>query len=78
MAVFILPAAQDDLFSLQAYMLDKWCESDWLMAEDEIFEKLALVGTQHTGVGQHHGTHLLDALVHVKKHNKKSTFPIYI
>jgi len=45
MAVFILPAAQDDLFSLQAYMLDKWCESDWLMAEDEIFEKLALVDT---------------------------------
>lgn len=45
MAVFILPAAQDDLFSLQEYMLDKWCESDWLMAEEEIFEKLALIDT---------------------------------
>lgn len=26
-------------------MLDKWSESDWLKAEDEIFEKLALVDT---------------------------------
>lgn len=24
-------------------MLDKWSEADWLKAEDEIFEKLALV-----------------------------------
>lgn len=43
MAVFILPDAQEDLLSLQEYMLDKWSESDWLKAEDEIFEKLALV-----------------------------------
>lgn len=43
MTVFILPAAQDDLLSLQDYMLDQWSESDWLKAEDEIFEKLALV-----------------------------------
>ncbi len=45
MAVFILPAAQEDLLSLQAYMLDKWSEADWLKAEDEIFDKLALVDT---------------------------------
>ena len=30
---------------MQAYMLDQWSESDWLKAEDEIFEKLALVDT---------------------------------
>lgn len=45
MALFILPDAQEDLLSLQEYMLDKWSESDWLKAEDEIFEKLALVET---------------------------------
>ena len=45
MAVIILPDAQNDLFSLQEYMLDKWSEADWLTAEDEIFEKLVLVDT---------------------------------
>ncbi len=45
MAVIILPDAQQDLLSLQEYMLDKWCEADWLRAEDEIFDKLALVDT---------------------------------
>lgn len=45
MAIFILPDAQEDLLSLQEYMLDKWSASDWLKAEDEIFEKLALVDT---------------------------------
>jgi plasmid stabilization system protein ParE len=45
MAVVILPDAQEDLLSLQEYMLDKWSEADWLQAEDEIFEKLALVDT---------------------------------
>ncbi len=45
MAVRILPDAQEDLLSLQEYMLDKWSESDWLKAENEIFEKLALVDT---------------------------------
>jgi len=45
MAVIILPDAQNDLFSLQEYMLDKWSEADWLKAEDEIFEKLVLVDT---------------------------------
>ena len=45
MAVTILPDAQEDLFSLQQYMLDKWSEADWLKAEDEIFEKLVLVDT---------------------------------
>lgn len=45
MAVRILPDAQEDLLSLQEYMLDRWSESDWLRAEDEIFEKLALVDT---------------------------------
>lgn len=45
MAIIILPDAQEDLFSLQEYMLDKWSETDWLNAENEIFEKLALVDT---------------------------------
>ena len=45
MAVVILPDAQEDLLSLQGYMLDKWSETDWLKTEDEIFEKLALVDT---------------------------------
>jgi len=45
MAVVILPDAQEDLLSLQEYMLDKWSEADWIKAEDEIFEKLALVDT---------------------------------
>ncbi len=45
MAVIILPDAQEDLLSLQEYMLDKWGEADWLKAEDEIFEKLVLVDT---------------------------------
>nr|CBA28314.1 hypothetical protein Csp_A06650 [Curvibacter putative symbiont of Hydra magnipapillata] len=45
MAVFILPYAQDDLLSLQEYMLNQWSESDWLKAEDEIFDKLALIDT---------------------------------
>ena len=45
MAIFILPDAQEDLLSLQEYMLDEWSESDWLKAEEEIFEKLALVET---------------------------------
>jgi plasmid stabilization system protein ParE len=45
MAAIILPDAQEDLFSLQEYMLDKWGESDWLKAEDAIYEKLGLVDT---------------------------------
>ena len=45
MAVVILPDAQEDLLWLQEYMLDKWSEGDWMKAEDEIFEKLALVDT---------------------------------
>ena len=45
MAVIILPDAQDDLISLQEYMLDRWSEADWLKAEDEIFEKLGLLDT---------------------------------
>lgn len=43
MAVIILPDAQDDLLSLQGYMLDQWDEVEWLKAEDEIFEKLKQV-----------------------------------
>jgi len=43
MAIIVLPDAQEDLLSLQEYMLDKWSEADWLRAEDEIFDKLALV-----------------------------------
>jgi len=45
MAIIILPDAQQDLLSLQAYMLDKWSVSDWLKAEDEIFDKLATIDT---------------------------------
>jgi toxin ParE1/3/4 len=45
MAVVVLPDAQEDMLSLQEYMLDKWSETEWLKAEDEIFEKLALVDT---------------------------------
>ena len=45
MAIIILPDAQEDLLSLQEYMLDKWSETDWLNAENEIFEKLTLVDT---------------------------------
>ncbi|CAZ88435.1 conserved hypothetical protein [Thiomonas arsenitoxydans] len=41
----ILPDAQDDLLSLQDYMLDQWGESAWGLAEDEIFEKLHLIET---------------------------------
>jgi hypothetical protein len=37
MAVIILPDAQDDLLWLQEYMLDKWGETSWLKAENEIF-----------------------------------------
>ena len=43
MAVFVLPDAQEDLLWLQAYMLDKWSEDEWAKAENEIFDKLALV-----------------------------------
>ena len=43
MAIIILPDAQEDLLSLQEYMLDKLGETAWLKAEDEIFEKLAKV-----------------------------------
>ena len=45
MAIIILADAQEDLLALQEYMLDKWSETDWLNAENEIFEKLALVDT---------------------------------
>ena len=51
MAVIILPDAQDDLLSLQEYMLDKWSEADWLKAEDEIFEKL-----ENVDAGRFNGT----------------------
>lgn len=45
MTVVILPDAQEDFLSLQEYMLNHWSEPDWLQAEDEIFDKLALVDT---------------------------------
>ena len=51
MAVVILPDAQDDLLSLQEYMLDQWGEIEWLKAEDEIFEKL-----QQVDAGNYPGT----------------------
>jgi hypothetical protein len=37
MANIFLPDAQEDLLSLQEYMLDKWSEADWLNAEVQIF-----------------------------------------
>ncbi len=37
MTVIILSDAQDDLLSLQTYMLDQWDETEWLKAEHEIF-----------------------------------------
>jgi toxin ParE1/3/4 len=43
MAIFILPDAQEDLLSLQEYMLNNWSEADWLNAENEIFDKLTLL-----------------------------------
>ncbi len=43
MAIIVLPDAQEDLLWLQAYMLDKWSEDEWVQAENEIFDKLALV-----------------------------------
>lgn len=46
MAVIILPDAQEDLLSLQEYMLDKWSETEWLKAEDEIFDKLEKVDAE--------------------------------
>lgn len=45
MTVVVLPDAQQDLLSLQSYMLDNWSEADWLRAEEEIFGKLAQVDT---------------------------------
>ena len=51
MAVVILPDAQDDLLSLQEYMLDQQGEIEWLKAEDEIFEKL-----QQVDAGNYPGT----------------------
>lgn len=61
---FILPDAQEDLLSLQEYMLDKWSASDWLKAEDEIFEKLALVYVV-AGHRQDHPTLLMKRLLRI-------------
>jgi plasmid stabilization system protein ParE len=44
-AVVVLPDAQEDLLSLQDYMLAKWGEVLWLKAEDEIFDKLIAIDT---------------------------------
>ena len=33
MAVVILPDAQEDLLTLQEYMLDKWGEAEWLKVD---------------------------------------------
>jgi toxin ParE1/3/4 len=46
MAIIILPDAQEDLLSLQEYMLDKWGEVEWLKAEDEIFGKLEKIDAE--------------------------------
>lgn len=51
MTVIILPDAQDDLLSLQAYMLYRWGEAESLKAEDEVFEKL-----QQVAAGNYPGT----------------------
>ena len=49
MAVITLPDAQEDLLSLQEYMLDKCDVTTWLKAKDEIFEKMESVaaGVSH-------------------------------
>ncbi len=41
MSIVILPDAQQDLLSLQDYMLARWTAALWLKAEDEVFAKLA-------------------------------------
>lgn len=41
MAVIILPDAQDDLLSLQAYLQARCAPEVWLQAEDDIFAKLS-------------------------------------
>lgn len=46
MTVIILPDTQQDLLSLQDYMLDKCGEAEWLKAEDEIFEKLEKIDNE--------------------------------
>jgi hypothetical protein len=46
-AVIVLPDAQDDLVSLQDYMLQKWGEALWLEADAEIFEKMTEVDVGH-------------------------------
>ena len=43
MAIIVLPDAQEDLLWLQTYMFDRWSEDEWVQAENEIFDKLALV-----------------------------------
>jgi len=43
MAVMFLPDAQDDMLSLQTYMLNKWGAILWLQAENDIFDKLEQV-----------------------------------
>lgn len=51
MSLVILPGALDDLLRLQDYMLDRWSESAWLRAEEEIFAKLeSLQAGRLTGV----------------------------
>ena len=45
MTIIVLPDAQQDLLALQDYMLDKWGESAWEQAENEIFGKLRLIET---------------------------------
>jgi toxin ParE1/3/4 len=43
MAITILPDAQEDLLPLREYMLNNWSEADLINAENEIFDKLALL-----------------------------------
>lgn len=49
MAVFYLPGAQDDLASLQDYMLAKWDEALCDQALDEIYSRMSVVdhGKRH-------------------------------
>lgn len=73
MAVFILPDAQDDLLSLQEYMLDRWSEGDWLRAEDEIFEQLDRVNSGLLGgaaVRELAGVGITDYRVVLTSHHK--------
>lgn len=73
MAVVILPDAQNDLLSLQEYMLDQWSERDWIKAEEEIFDKLERVdreGFPGTLIGELSAAGILEYLSVLTSHHR--------